>query len=177
MNWRVIFILVSVIPIMLIFLFTPVSLDDVLSVGIIPFLLSFLATMVRIFLQAIRFYYFVRKFIGKNVSSFWKIIFARLAGEFVTQTTPSYIGGELVRIAFLTKSGVPAGRAAWVTTMEIIADVFVGNFSFYRWICCNSKRLCVYWSANYCHRCPYIWILVFYLDIFSKKISDYLHFL
>ena len=98
---------------MLIFLFTPVSLNDVLSVGIIPFLLSFLATMMRIFLQAVRFYYFVRKFIGKNVSSFWKIIFARLAGEFVTQTTPSYIGGELVRIAFLTKSGVPAGRAAW----------------------------------------------------------------
>jgi glycosyltransferase 2 family protein len=112
---------------MLIFLFTPVSLNDVLSVGVVPFLLSFLATMTRIFLQAIRFYYFVRKFIGKSVSSFWKIIFARLAGEFVTQTTPSYIGGELVRIAFLTKSGVPAGRAAWVTTMEIIADVFVGT--------------------------------------------------
>jgi uncharacterized protein (TIRG00374 family) len=112
---------------MLIFLFTPVSLNDVLSVGVIPFILSFLATMVRIFLQALRFYYFVRKFIGKNVSTFWKIISARLAGEFVTQTTPSYIGGELVRIAFLTKSGVPAGRAAWVTTMEIIADVFVGT--------------------------------------------------
>lgn len=112
---------------MLIFLFTPVSLNDVLSVGVIPFVLSFIATMVRIFLQAVRFYYFVRKFIGKNVSSFWKIIYARLAGEFVTQTTPSYIGGELVRIAFLTKSGVPAGRAAWVTTMEIIADVFVGT--------------------------------------------------
>lgn len=112
---------------MLIFLFTPVSLNDVLSVGIVPFLLSFLATMTRIFLQAIRFYYFVRKFIGKSISSFWKIVFARLAGEFVTQTTPSYIGGELVRIAFLTKSGVPAGRAAWVTTMEIIADVFVGT--------------------------------------------------
>ncbi len=112
---------------MLIFLFTPVSLNDVLSVGIIPFLLSFIATMIRIFLQAIRFYYFVRKFIGKNVSTFWKIIFARLAGEFVTQTTPSYVGGELVRIAFLTKNNVSAGKAAWVTTMEIIADVFVGT--------------------------------------------------
>lgn len=112
---------------MLIFLFTPVSLNDIFSVGVIPFLLSFLATMTRILLQAVRFYYFVRKFIGKNVSSFWKIIYARLAGEFVTQTTPSYIGGELVRIAFLTKSGVPAGKAAWVTTMEIIADVFVGT--------------------------------------------------
>lgn len=109
------------------FLFTPVSINDVLSVGILPFLLSFASTMLRIFLQAIRFYYFVRKFIGKDVSSFWKLVYARLAGEFVTQTTPSYVGGELVRIAFLTKNGVPAGRAAWVTTMEIIADVFVGT--------------------------------------------------
>ncbi len=109
------------------FVFTPVSLHDIFSVGVIPFLLSFVATMVKIFLQAIRFYYFIRKFIGKDVSSFWKICFARLAGEFVTQTTPSYIGGELVRIAFLTKNNVPAGKAAWVTTMEIIADVFVGT--------------------------------------------------
>jgi uncharacterized protein (TIRG00374 family) len=109
------------------FVFTPVSLNDIFSVGILPFLMSFVATMVKIFLQAIRFYYFVRKFIGGNVSSFWRIIYARLAGEFVTQTTPSYVGGELVRIAFLTKNNVSAGKAAWVTTMEIIADVFVGT--------------------------------------------------
>jgi uncharacterized protein (TIRG00374 family) len=109
------------------FVFTPVSLNDIFSVGVLPFLMSFVATMVKIFLQAIRFYYFVRKFIGGNVSSFWRIIYARLAGEFVTQTTPSYVGGELVRIAFLTKNSVPAGKAAWVTTMEIIADVFVGT--------------------------------------------------
>jgi len=109
------------------FAFTPVSLHNIFSVGIFPFILSFLATMTKIFLQAIRFYYFIRKFIGNNVSSFWKIAFARLAGEFVTQTTPSYIGGELVRIAFLTKNNVSPGKAAWVTTMEIIADVFVGT--------------------------------------------------
>jgi uncharacterized protein (TIRG00374 family) len=81
----------------------------------------------KILLQAIRFKYFIREFIGRNVSSTGKTISARLAGEFVTQTTPSYVGGELVRIAWLTKNGVPAGKAAWVTTMEIIADVFVGT--------------------------------------------------
>jgi uncharacterized protein (TIRG00374 family) len=115
------------IPIILMFAFAPVSINDIFAVGIIPFVLSFVASMTKVFLQAIRFYYFVRKFIGNNVSTFWKIVYARLAGEFVTQTTPSYIGGELVRIAFLNKNGVPAGRAAWVTTMEIIADVFVGT--------------------------------------------------
>jgi len=51
----------------------------------------------------------------------------RLAGEFVTQTTPSFVGGELVRIAWLTKNGVAPGKATWVTTIEIIADVFVGT--------------------------------------------------
>ena len=124
---------------MLIFLFTPVSLNDVLSVGVVPFLLSFLATMIRIFLQAIRFYYFVRKFIGKSVSSFWKIIFARLAGEFVTQTTPSYIGGELVRIAFLTKSGVTSGTSRMgYYDGNYCRCICWYNFSFYRWIYCNS---------------------------------------
>jgi len=52
---------------------------------------------------------------------------ARLAGEFVTQTTPSFIGGEIVRVAWLIKNGVPAGKAAWVATAEIIADVFAGS--------------------------------------------------
>jgi len=83
--------------------------------------------IVKIMLQGYRFKYFIDKFIGPNVSSTRKIISARLAGEFVTQTTPSYVGGELVRIAWLTKNGVSAGKAAWVTTMEIIADVFVGT--------------------------------------------------
>jgi uncharacterized protein (TIRG00374 family) len=83
--------------------------------------------MGRVMLQAFRFVYFTRAFIGGNVSSTWSILSARLAGEFVTQTTPSFIGGEVVRVAFLTKNGVPAGRAAWVTTMEIIADVLVGT--------------------------------------------------
>src|SRR5919202_4295651 len=78
-------------------------------------------------LQANRFKYFTRKFIGPNIDSTGKIMSARLASEFVTQTTPSFVGGELVRIAWLTKKGVATGKAAWVTTIEIIADVFVGT--------------------------------------------------
>ncbi len=78
-------------------------------------------------LQAFRFKYFIKVFIGRDVSSTTNTISARLAGEFVTQTTPSYVGGELVRIAWMTKKGVLAGKAAWVATIEIIADVLVGT--------------------------------------------------
>jgi hypothetical protein len=78
-------------------------------------------------MQAARFKYFIKRFIGYDVASTGKTISARLAGEFVTQTTPSYVGGEFVRIAWLSRNGVPPGKAAWVATMEIIADVFVGS--------------------------------------------------
>src|ERR687885_2934462 len=109
------------------FLFTHVSPAQIFAVGLVPFIISTASVMGRVMLQALRFQYFIKAFIGRNVSSKGNVITARLAGEFVTQTTPSFIGGEVVRIAFLTKNGVPAGRAAWVTTMEIIADVLVGT--------------------------------------------------
>jgi glycosyltransferase 2 family protein len=127
LNWRLLAIPASIVPFLIMFIFTPVSINDVFAVGLIPFIISAGSMIVKIMLQGYRFKYFIDKFIGPNVSSTGKIISARLAGEFVTQTTPSYVGGELVRIAWLTKNGVSAGKAAWVTTMEIIADVFVGT--------------------------------------------------
>ena len=127
MNWRLLAIPASIVPFLIMFIFTPVSINDVFAVGLIPFIISAGSMIVKIMLQGYRFKYFIDKFIGPNVSSTGKIISARLAGEFVTQTTPSYVGGELVRIAWLTRNGVSAGKAAWVTTMEIIADVFVGT--------------------------------------------------
>ena len=127
MKWRLIAVAVSLIPFLLLFTFTPVSPADVFSVGPIPFLLSVSAVMVRILLQAYRFRYFINHFIGPNYSTTLKTMNARIAGEFVTQTTPSFIGGEIVRIAWLIKNGVPAGKAAWVATAEIITDVFAGS--------------------------------------------------
>jgi glycosyltransferase 2 family protein len=127
LNWRLLAIPVSVVPLLIMVFTTHVSPTDIFAVGVVPFILSTASVIGRIMLQAFRFDYFVRKFIGNNISSTSKIITVRLAGEFVTQTTPSYVGGEIVRIAFLTKNGVLPGKAAWVTTMEIIADVFVGT--------------------------------------------------
>jgi uncharacterized protein (TIRG00374 family) len=127
LNWKLLAIPASVVPLLIMFLFTKVSFSDIFAVGLIPFMASIASVMGKIMLQAFRFKYFINEFIGRDVSSTSSIISARLAGEFVTQTTPSYVGGELVRVAFLTKNGVPVGRSAWVTTLEIIADVFVGT--------------------------------------------------
>jgi glycosyltransferase 2 family protein len=127
LNWRLVAIPASVVPFIILFLTTGVSPQDVLAVGLVPFVISAVAAIAKIMLQAFRFRYFIRRFIGYDVASTGKTVAARLAGEFVTQTTPSYVGGEFVRIAWLSRNGVPPGKAAWVTTMEIIADVFVGS--------------------------------------------------
>jgi uncharacterized protein (TIRG00374 family) len=128
LNWRLLAIPASIVPLLIMVFVTHVSPNDIFAVGLLPFVLSSAsAIMGKLVLQAFRFKYFIYKFIGHNVSSTSKVITARLAGEFVTQTTPSYVGGELVRIAWLTKNGVTVGKAAWITTMEIIADVFVGT--------------------------------------------------
>lgn len=127
MNWRLLAIPASIVPLLIMFFFTRISPSDVFVVGLIPFIISVASVIGKIMLQALRFKYFITEFLGHDISSTGKIISARLAGEFVTQTTPSFVGGEIVRIAFLTKNGVPAGKAAWVTTMEIIVDVFVGT--------------------------------------------------
>ncbi len=111
-------------PFVILFVTTNVSPQDVFAVGLVPFAASAAAAVARVMLQAYRFKYFVRKFIGHDISSTGKTMSARLAGEFVTSTTPSYVGGEFVRIAWMSKQGVPIGKAAWIATMEIIADVF-----------------------------------------------------
>lgn len=127
MNWRLLAIPASIVPLILMVFFTHITLNDLLSVGVIPFILSSSAVMGKVLLQAYRFRYYIHKFLGHDVSSFSTTISARLGSEFVSQTTPSYIGGEIVRVAWLTRRGVPAGRAAWITTIEIISDVFVGT--------------------------------------------------
>ena len=127
MNWRLVAIPVSLVPFIILILTSNVSPQDVFALGIIPFLAAAAAAIIKMLLQALRFKYFIRHFLGHDVASTGETVAARLAGEFVTQTTPSYVGGEIVRIAWLTRKGVPPGKAAWVTTMEIIADVFVGS--------------------------------------------------
>ena len=126
MNWRLVAIPASVVPFIILIFTANVSPQDVLAVGLVPFLAAAAAAVIKMLLQALRFKYFIRHFLGYDVASTGKTVAARLAGEFVTQTTPSYVGGEIVRIAWLTRNGVTPGKAAWVTSMEIIADVFVG---------------------------------------------------
>jgi len=126
MNWKLLAIPVSIIPFLFIAATFNVSLDKFLAIGILPFIGASVAMAGKLFTQGLKFNYLVKKFLGP-VDVNWRTISVRIGSEFVTSTTPSFVGGELVRIMWLGKKGVPIGKASWVTIIEIVTEVLVSG--------------------------------------------------
>jgi uncharacterized protein (TIRG00374 family) len=126
MNWKILAIPVSVIPFLIIAFTFNVSLANILAVGMIPFTVAGIAMACKLFTQGLKFNYLVKKLLGP-VDVNWRTISVRIGSEFVTSTTPSFVGGELVRIMWLNKKGVPVGKASYVTIVEIVTEVLVSG--------------------------------------------------
>ena len=126
MNWKLLAIPVSIIPFVIIATTFNVSFANILAIGILPFVGASIAMACKLFTQGLKFNYLVKKFLGP-VDVNWKTISVRIGSEFVTSTTPSFVGGELVRIMWLSKKGVPVGKASWVTIIEIVTEVLVAG--------------------------------------------------
>ena len=127
MVWKkILAVAASIVPLIVITMLLDVRLEDIAGVGFIPFLLASAVAVAKLYIQGLRFHYYVRSFIGE-VGSISKNIQIRMGSEFVTLTTPAYTGGEWIRIAWLYKHGVHSGKGLWVITVEIISDVLVGS--------------------------------------------------
>jgi hypothetical protein len=126
MNWKLLALPVSIIPFLIIAITFNVSLANLLAIGIIPFVAAALVMACKLLTQGLKFNYLVKKFLGP-VDVNWKTISVRIGSEFVTSTTPSFVGGELVRIMWLNKKGIAVGKASWVTIIEIVTEVLVAG--------------------------------------------------
>lgn len=126
MNWKILAIPVSVIPFLIIAFTFNVSLSNLLAVGMFPFIGAAMAMAGKLLTQGLKFNYLVRKFLGP-IDAGWRTVSVRIGSEFVTSTTPSFVGGELVRIMWLSKKGVPVGKASYVTILEIVTEVLVAG--------------------------------------------------
>ncbi len=124
---RIIAIVASVVPLIIISLLLDLKVEDILSIGLFPFITSCLVAVAKLFMQGLRFHYYVRSFVGSNVANLQKNVQVRMGSEFVTLTTPAYTGGEWIRVAWLHKNGVHSGKGLWIITIEIISDVLVGS--------------------------------------------------
>ncbi|WP_042683944.1 lysylphosphatidylglycerol synthase transmembrane domain-containing protein [Candidatus Nitrosotenuis chungbukensis] len=126
MNWRIIAFLASLVPFLIIAIQFNIKPEDIFAVGIINFLAAFAAIMLKLFLQGVKFHYIIRTFHG-SLESLWRTIFVRIGSEFVTMTTPMFVGGEVVRIYWMKKRGMSTAKASWLGIFEIITEVLAAG--------------------------------------------------
>ncbi len=126
MNWRLVVIPITLIPIFVIAIQFDIQLDDILAIGILPFLGAIAAMMIKLGLQGIKFAYISRKYLG-SFDSFWKLIGVRVGSEFIKFTTPMFVGAEFIVIYYLKKKGVELSKATWIAIMDIVTEVLAAG--------------------------------------------------
>lgn len=126
MNWRIIAIPATLIPIFIIAIQFNIKFEDILAIGFFPFVVAVIVMMIKLGLQGIKFAYIARKYLG-NFDSFWKLCGVRIGSEFIKFTTPMFVGAEFVIIYYLHKKGVPPSKSTWIAIMDIVTEVFAGG--------------------------------------------------
>jgi len=126
MNWRLVAIPVTLIPIFIIAIQFDIKPEDVLAIGFFPFAGAVVAMMIKLGLQGIKFAYITRKYLG-SFDSFFKLAGVRIGSEFIKFTTPMFVGAEFVVIYYLHKKGINPAKAAWIAIMDIVTEVFAAG--------------------------------------------------
>ena len=126
MNWRLIAIPITLIPIFIIAIQFDIQIEDVLAIGLFPFVGAIVAMMIKLGLQGVKFAYITRKYLG-NFDSFFKLIGVRVGSEFIKFITPMFIGAEFVVIYYLHKKGAKPAKSAWIAIMDIVTDVLAAG--------------------------------------------------
>ena len=126
MNWRLVAIPITLIPIFLIAIQFDIQIDDILAIGLFPFIGAIVAMMIKLVLQGIKFAYITKKYLG-NTDSFLKLIGVRVGSEFIKFTTPMFIGAEFIVIYYLKKKGVALSKATWIALVDIVTEVLAAG--------------------------------------------------
>lgn len=126
MNWRIVAIPVTLIPIILIAIQFDIKVEDILAIGIFPFVGAITAMMIKLGLQGVKFAYITRKYLG-NTDSFLKLVGVRVGSEFIKFTTPMFIGAEFIVIYYLKKKGIELSKATWIALVDIVTEVLAAG--------------------------------------------------
>ena len=127
LNWVYVGLALSSTFVIAISFFSGVTLADFASFGLLPFVLAGSLSALRLLIQVLRYRVTVFGLSGVPRSNFKDLAIVRVGSEFVSLTTPSLIGGVVVRAAWLAQRGVDSGRAFWIAYFEVLMDVYVGS--------------------------------------------------
>lgn len=126
MKWRAAAIPATMIPIAVIAVQFDISIDDVLSVGALPFAAAVAAMMAKLAVQGLKFGYIARHYLG-GITSVPRMAGVRVGAEFVKFTTPMFVGAEFVVLYWMHKKGAAPSRAMWVAIMDIVTEVLAAG--------------------------------------------------
>ena len=126
MNWRIIAIPITLIPIFIIAIQFDIQIEDILAIGLLPFIGAIVAMMIKLGFQGIKFAYISRKYLG-NFDSFSKLVGVRIGSEFIKFTTPMFIGAEFIVIYYLKKKGIELSKATWIALVDIVTEVLAAG--------------------------------------------------
>ncbi len=126
MNWRIIAIPITLIPIFIIAIQFDIQIEDILAIGLLPFIGAIVVMMIKLGFQGIKFAYISRKYLG-NFDSFSKLVGVRIGSEFIKFTTPMFIGAEFIVIYYLKKKGIKLSKATWIALVDIVTEVLAAG--------------------------------------------------
>jgi len=126
MNWRLVAIPITLIPILIIAIQFDIKIDDIFAIGFFPFAGAIATMMIKLGLQGVKFAYITRKYLG-GYDSFFKLIGVRVGSEFIKFTTPMFIGAEFVVIYYLKKKGIKLSKATWIALVDIVTEVLAAG--------------------------------------------------
>ena len=126
MNWRLVAIPATLIPIIIIAVQFDIKVEDVLAIGIVPFVGAVVAMMIKLVLQGVKFAYITRRYLS-GFDSILKLTGVRVGSEFIKFTTPMFVGAEFIVIYYLHKKGVKPSKSTWIAIMDIVTEVFAAG--------------------------------------------------
>lgn len=119
-------VLATLVPIIVIVVQFDIRPEDLLAIGLLPFVASVLIMMAKLGLQGVKFAYIARSY-ADGTGSAVTLSGVRVGAEFIKFSTPMFIGAEFIMIYYLHKKKVPPSKSAWIALVDIVTEVLAAG--------------------------------------------------
>ena len=126
LRWVGVGLVLSTSVVAIITIFSGVTWSDLERLGYLTFGLAAVASVARLLFQCLRFRVITVGITGDSKLDLRGLAIARLASEFIAISTPSEIGGPILRAAWLSGKGIEGGKALWIGYFEVLVQIYVG---------------------------------------------------
>jgi glycosyltransferase 2 family protein len=128
LKWVAVGLVLTTSVVVVISLFSGVTIADLAKLGYLPFGLAASVTAARLLVQIVRFRVLVNGLaVDPKPRNLVGLPLARVASEFVSLSTPATSMGVFVRTAWLSGKGVDSGTALWIGYFEVLIEIYVGG--------------------------------------------------